>query len=457
MVDRQRNVAGQREVSPCSRPATPRAARRCAAMWRWIGALFRSWGLVALATVLGLLLAWRFVSPAPPDTVRFAVTAEPASAYNRAVDRYAAGLEAERFKVERVAAQGSVDYIRLLREGRVDLALVQGGVPSTSGSAGLVSLGQVFFEPAWFFIRAGEQGGNPVQALRGRRVAVGPEGSGTRVLALAMLAANGLPAGAIDPVPLAGSEAAEALATGAVQAAILVAAEPSPGINRLMRSPGITLLNFASRAQAYEANLPFLNAVRLPNAALSLPEGLPAGDVTLMAPAASLLARADLNPQVAALMMRILRDAHQGRTLFSAAGHFPSGLNPELPLQADAARFYEKGVSFLQTYLPFWLAITVERLWVLLIPLVTLLLPLARIAPPIYTWQIERQLWNIYSRVRKVEEESAKGMSMQVAARLEALDKEAAGLKLPDSYADRIYDLRRHIAWVRDRKAGGAA
>jgi len=425
-------------------------------MWEALKAFFRSWGLVLLATLAGLVVAWRFVSPAPPDTVRFAVTVEPASAYNRAVDRYAQGLEVERFKVERVPAQGSVDNLRLLREGRVDLALVQGGVPSVAGpqggAAGLVTLGQVFFEPTWFFIRTGQEGGNPVQALRGRRVAVGPEGSGTRVLALAMLAANGLPADTIEAAPLAGREAAEALISGGVQAAILVAAEPSEGINRLVRAEGITLLNFASRAAAYEANLPYLNKVMLPNAALNLAEGLPRGDVTLMAPAASLLARADLNPQVAALMMRILRDAHKERTLFSNAGRFPSGLNNEVPLQADAARFYEKGISFLQTYLPFWMAITVERLWVLLIPLVTLLLPLARIAPPIYTWQIERQLWNIYSRVRKVDEESAKGLSVQTAARLDALEKEAAGLKLPDSYADRIYELRRHIAWLRDRK-----
>ena len=433
-------------------------------MWQSIKAFLSAWGLVLLATVIGLVIAWRFVSPAPPDAVRFAVTVEPVSAYNRTVDRYTAGLEAERFKVERVAAQGSVENLRLLREGRVDLALVQGGVPSVggpqAGATGLVSLGQVFFEPTWFFLRGGaqgaNQGGNPVQALRGRRVAVGPEGSGTRVLALAMLAANGLPADAIEAAPLAGREAAEALISGTVQAAVLVAAEPSEGINRLMRAEGITLLNFASRAAAYEANLPYLNRVVLPNAALSLSEGLPRGDVTLMAPAASLLAREDLNPQVAALMMRILRDTHKERTLFSEAGRFPLGLVHEVPLQQDASRFYEKGISFLQTYLPFWLAITVERLWVLLIPLVTLLLPLARIAPPIYTWQIERQLWSIYSRVRKVDEESAKGLSMQVAARLDVLEREAASLKLPDSYADRIFELRRHIAWLRERKAAGA-
>ncbi|MBP0445177.1 ABC transporter substrate-binding protein [Roseomonas sp. SSH11] len=421
-------------------------------MWQAIKALLRSWGLVLIATLVGLAIAWRFVSPAPPDTVRFAVSDNPRAAYTLAVEAYAKGLEAEDFKVERVPTQGSVENIRLLREGRVDLALVQGGVPSAAGKERLVSLGQVFFEPAWVFVRRLPEGGSPVQALRGQRVAVGPEGSGTRVLALALLQANGLGAEAIQPVPLAGNEAAEALAAGQIQAAILVAARPNEAINRLIRTPGFDLLNFASRADAYATHIPYLTPVRLPNGSISLQEDLPRGDVVLMAPAASLLARDDLNPQVAALMMRILRDTHKGRTLFAPEGRFPSGLNPEVPLQQDAQRFYDSGVPFLQTYLPFWAAVTVERLWVLLIPLVTLLLPLARIAPPIYTWQIERRIWNVYSKVRKVEEESATGLSIQTAAKLDALDKEAAELNLPDSYADRVYELRRHIAWLRQQK-----
>jgi TRAP-type uncharacterized transport system substrate-binding protein len=421
-------------------------------MWQAVKAFLRSWGLVILATIIGLAIAWRFVSPAPPETVRFAVMSDPRSAYNLAVDEYAKGLEAEKFKVERVPTQGSADNVRLLREGRVDLALVQGGVPSAMGTERLVSLGQVFFEPAWVFVRRGQQGGSPVQALRGQAVAVGPEGSGTRLLAFGLLAANGLGADAIQAVPLVGDQAADALVNGQVQAAVFVAARPTAAINRLIRTEGIELLNFGSRADAYAIHLPSLTPVRLPNGGLSLAEDLPRGDVTLMAPATSVIARDDLNPQIAALMMRILRDTHKGRTLFSPEGRFPSGLNHEVPLQEDAARFYEKGVSFLQTYLPFWVAVTVERLWVLLIPLVTLLLPLMRIAPAIYTWQIERQLWAIYDKVRKVDEESETGLSVRTIARLDALDQEAAKLKLPDSYADRIYELRRHIAWLRRRK-----
>ncbi|WP_376090311.1 TAXI family TRAP transporter solute-binding subunit [Roseomonas sp. CCTCC AB2023176] len=427
-------------------------------MWQSVKAFLRSWGIVLGLTIVGILVAFRFVSPAPPDTLRLAVSRDAGSAYTAAVDAYARALEAERFKVERVPSLGSVENLRLLRERRVDMALVQGGIVGNTGAPGaeaagdLVSLGAVFLEPAWVFVRRQEAGGNPVQQLRGRRVAVGPEGSGTRVLALALLQANGLGGDAIQPLPFSGNEAAEALLNGQAEAAVFVSAVPTEAIMRLVRSEGVNLLNFGSRADAYAAQLRYLSIARLPRSGLSLPEDLPREDITMMAPSAALVSHADLNPQVAALMMRVLRESHRNRTLFSQEGRFPNGTGTDLPLQEDAKNFYERGESFLQRYLPFWLAVAVDRLWVLIIPLVTLLLPLARIAPAIYTWQMERKLNRIYGEVRKVEEGAGKGLSMQSAAKLDALENEASRLELPDSYGDKIYQLRQHIAWLRDKQ-----
>ena len=105
------------------------------------------------------------------------------------------------------------------------------------------------------------------------------------------------------------------------------------------------------------------------------------------------------------------------------------------------------------------LAITVERLWVLLIPLVTLLLPLARIAPPIYTWQIERQLWSIYSRVRKVDEESENGLSIRAAARLvrEPAVPHGAAFEVIDRLVDVLGHGPGRLVCAADRPALRAA
>jgi hypothetical protein len=106
-------------------------------------------------------------------------------------------------------------------------------------------------------------------------------------------------------------------------------------------------------------------------------------------------------------------------------------------------------------------AVTIERTWVLLIPLLTLLLPLSRIAPPLYRWQIERKIYRWYRDVRHIEEafEEA-GQAADRAgllARLDAVNARVAGTHVPLAFARPLYDLRQHIAFVRERIAPPSA
>src|SRR6266446_7379977 len=55
----------------------------------------------------------------------------------------------------------------------------------------LESLGTVFYEPLWLFYRS-ELRGTGLDGLRGRKISIGPEGSGTRALSLELLKQNGI-------------------------------------------------------------------------------------------------------------------------------------------------------------------------------------------------------------------------------------------------------------------------
>ncbi|MGG5810271.1 TAXI family TRAP transporter solute-binding subunit [Falsiroseomonas sp. CW058] len=437
-----------------STPRARRPLRHLRAAWPVVVTFIRSWGLMALLVAGGLAIAYRFVAPPPPATLRIATGPGEDSAYSVAVARYAEALRGQGFAVELVASEGSVRNLELLRDRRVDFALVQGGVAEAGRGAGLVSLGSVFFEPAWVFLRR-DAGIGRLPDARGRRVAIGPEGSGTRVLALALLEANAVPADAIIASPLAGAAAAAALLAGEVDAAVFVSATPGQGIGTLMRAPDRAMLvDFEERAGAYATLLPALTPVRLPRSGFSLPEDLPAEDIVMLAPAAALLAQADVHPQLVSLFIRILQAAHRGRQVFAPEGRFPSALNQDVPLHPDAARWYERGPTFLQSWLPFWVAVTVERLWVLIIPLVTLGLPLIRFAPPIYTWQMESRVLRYYDDLRRIEEEAAAARDRAardaVEAKLKALDTKVATLGIPSGYGALLYALRRDIAFVRD-------
>jgi TRAP-type uncharacterized transport system substrate-binding protein len=423
-------------------------------MWAAVITFLRTWGIVAALVAGGLAVAWRFVAPAPPDVVRLATGPGPDSTCTRAAESYARGLRAQGFRVELGETNGSAENLALLAERAVDLALVQGGVARPPPEE-VRSLGAVFFEPAWVFVRRGEVPPR-AQELRGRRVALGPPGSGTRALGLTMLAANGLEESEVEILPLTGLPAAEALLAGEADMALFVSAVPGQGISRLMRAPEqAELIDFGARASAYASALPFLSQVTLPHGGFSLPEDLPAEDITLMAPAAAVLTHDELHPQVASLVLRIMQDTHRQRQAFAPEGRFPNPWNQDVPLQRDAQRIYERGQGFLQSWLPFRVAVAVERLWVLLIPLVTLALPLIRFAPPLYTWQMESRIWRYYDSLRRIEGDFPTARDREARAalrmRLDALDQQVARLSVPASYARHLFALRRDIAHLRAR------
>jgi TRAP transporter TAXI family solute receptor len=404
-------------------------------------------------------LGYSLAAPAPPREIRIATGTVADSAYTLAAEAYAHRLQATGFRVRRVATQGSVENLAMLRDGRVDVALVQGGIADPERERGLESLGAVFYEPVWAFLRNGA-GIERLSDLRGRRVAVGPEGSGTRVLALAMLAANEIGAEAIEALPLTGAAAAEALLSGAADAAILVSARTTGAIATLLRAgTQLHLVDVADRADAYAVHLPFLSAVRLPQGGLSLADDLPERPYTLLAPVASVVARVDIHPQVVSLLVGIMQEVHRPRTLFAAEGAFPNALAQDLPMNADAERYYARGRTVLQRWLPFWVAVWVERLLFVLLPVLGLAVPLIRFGPTLYAWQMETRVWRHYDTLRRIEAEADRTLDPAARAalrqRLEALEGRVARLSLPVTYRRHVFALRRDIAYVRAQLASG--
>lgn len=423
-------------------------------MWTAIRAFLWVYALVALVVVGALALAWRFVAPPPPTAVTVA-TAVPGGAYHAAAEAWARILAREGITLRLRHTAGSLENLRLLSADppAVDLALVQGGVGGAAEYPGLESLGAMFYEPLWVFVR-GVDADARLAVLRGRRLAIGAEGSGTRALALRLLAANTVGPQDATFVPLGGMAAAEALLAGSIDAAMFVSARPVPAITRLLRAPDVTLLDFRLRADAYVAAFPYLTRVELPAGAVDLAEDLPAESVTLVAPMAEVVAHPSIHPQIVALLMEAFSETHRGRQLFAPSGRFPSADPTDWPLNADAARYHRHGPGFLKRYLPFWVAVWIERMWVLIIPLLTVALPLARLAPPVWRWQIDRKVYRWYRHVRRLEAALRAARSeeerQRVLAELDALAARVGRVRVPLTHAQPLYQLRSHIALVRD-------
>ena len=141
-----------------------------------------------------------------------------------------------------------------------------------------------------------------------------------------------------------------------------------PVIDDLMLTPGINLVDF-TQAQAYSRQFRFLSVVTLPRGLINLDKDVPNHDYHLVAPAAALVARANLHPALVDLFVAAATNLHGQGQDFERPGEFPSDLHLDFPLSKEAARVLANGPSFLRRYLPFWVAVFVERTWILILPL----------------------------------------------------------------------------------------
>jgi hypothetical protein len=293
-----------------------------------------------------------------------------------------------------------------------------------------------------------------MESLRGRRISIGPEGSGTRALAIELLARNGIDGRFASLLPLAPEEAGERLIRGEIDAALMLASWEAPVVQRLLAEESIELASFP-RADAYVALYPFLNKLTVPAGAADLAQDRPPSDVILFAPKASLAVRQDLHPAIQYVLLEAAERIHSGPGVFHGPRQFPAAESVDLPLSDTARQFYRSGRPFLQRHLPLWLAGLIERLLVLLIPLVGVIYPVVRFTPTLYAWEIRRRIFRMYGELRQLEkdlESSRAGESRQdLRARLDRLEEKASHLRVPTFYADLLYALRLHISVVRER------
>lgn len=417
--------------------------------------LFATAWWIFLIVGIGFVVAYQFVEPAPPRHIVI-TTGSESGAYYQFAQRYATILARHGITLEVKASAGSLDNLARLKEDAAQVGFVQGGVieppddPENEEDSGLRSLGSVFYEPVWVFYR-GDKKLERLTELRGKRIAIGQEGSGVRQLAQQLLKANEIPVGS-NLVALSGLKAAEELQQGRIDAAFIIASEKAPVVQVLLRSPGVKLMSFA-QSGAYQRRFPFLTKLTFPHGVADLVRDFPPEDIRLLAPTANLIIRDDLHPALQTLLLQAASEVHGKNGFFQDAGEFPAYRDQMLPLSSEAERYFKSGPPFLQRYLPFWLAVLVERLIVMLVPLFALMIPLLKIAPAVYTWRVRSKVFRCYGELKFLEDDLKNHFDPEklgdYRARLDALDDEAAQLHVPLGFTDLVYTLREHVNLVR--------
>jgi TRAP transporter TAXI family solute receptor len=425
--------------------------------------------VAALAITVALVGATMALRPGAPRHVAIA-TGGAATTFYRSGRAYQEILLRSGVHLELESESSTADNVRRLEDRRadVDVAIVHGGTLETEVEGDdaddpdaiqrrhpeLVTLGTLFCEPLWIFHRLpGEP--STLNALLGKRIGVGRKGSVTHNLVRLVLKTGGIPLSAVTLVELRGTDAPAALARGEVDAVIVSAPIEAKPVQELWRTPGVHLMGL-SQAEAYTRRLPWLGQVTLPAGGLDIAGNLPPHDVKLLASGASLVVRRSLHPGIVYLLLTAATQVHAGANAFQRYGEFPSLAYADLPVHDSARRYFKEGPSLLYRHLPFWLASILDRIGVVL-PAIALVLSIARYAPPALDWLVRNRINRCYGELRYLEDELDRAPAgadvAPFAARLAAMEARVAGLSAPLSASDRIYTLKSHVLFVRDKLA----
>ena len=335
-----------------------------------------SWRDIVFVALPSLLLAigafWlaaQYIKPAPPDQLVIS-TGGDSGAYQIFAARYKDVLA--RYGITLVAkpSAGSTENLARLRDPAfgVDVAFIQAGTARPNEDDGLFSLGDMYHEPLWIFYREAALGRTDnLLDLKGKRIAVGGPGSGTRHLAMELLAANGIDAKNSKLIEVGGLELMGRLQKNDIDAVFVVGPTQSSLVWSLLYAPGVRLMSLA-RADAYTRRFPYLTRLVLPRGVIDLPQDIPPSDIQLVSPMATLLAREDTHPALIDLLMQAADEVHGEPGVFQKPDEFPRAGHGEFPLSPEAGRYYKSGKPFLQRYLPFWAATLIDRTVVMLLP-----------------------------------------------------------------------------------------
>ncbi len=408
-------------------------------------------GLPALALIFALFWsASRFVEPAPPKLI-YMSTGSESGAYHGYAKKYQEILARQGITLSLKTSSGALENLQRLKDDNAHIALgfIQGGTALPEDGMHLMSLGSMYYEPLWVFYKNAKPL-DQISQLKGKKLAIGKEGSGTRKLVLQILAANNMDKDNL--LPLAGDEVLTALAQGEIGAAFVIAGADSALVGKLLNMEGVRLMHF-SQAEAYAKRFPFLSKVTLPRAGIDLLRDVPDSDVTLLAATANLVARDDLHPALVSLLAQAAYEVHGKAGMFQQAKEFPAAKDVTFAISPTAERYYKSGPPFLQRFLPFWAAVLVDRILVMALPLLVLI-PVLKFIPALYKWRITSRIYRWYGELSALESEIKShynpAQHADYLAKIDSIEERANNRPIPVAYAHLRYTLREHIHLARE-------
>jgi TRAP transporter TAXI family solute receptor len=414
----------------------------------------RKWmvlGLALLAVASLVAAAFGLFAVRAPRQFRIASGPQGGN-YYEAAQVLRAVLAAKGFQLQVIETEGSLENVALLKSGRADIAVLQGGTSAVTDTSSLQTLALVGYEPLWLFYNTlgGRRTVENLPDLRGLRVSIGAPGSGTQSLVRQKLALDGLEPTDLVLVEESMTKSAEMLKNGELDAAFFVTAARTPVIGELANHPNLALY-FARRAQAVERKMPFVRAVTLFQGTFSLAKNIPTEDVPLIATRTAIVSREGFHPDLVRLVLQAL-PAILPTPLVGERDAFPTLNDVEMPANPDAILFFREGPTALERYLPFEIASPLSRIYLILLPLLVFAFPIWTLTKATFNWYMKSQIVNQYPQILSIERQLSRYTIQEVDEKLvymrELDDQLSQKTRLTAGYLQPFYQMRGDVRYV---------
>jgi TRAP-type uncharacterized transport system substrate-binding protein len=402
--------------------------------------------LAAILCIAGVAwLALAYLIPAPPAKIKIATSPE-GEHYHVLGTRYQGIMAESELKVELRETGGAKENLRLLNDPNsgIQIGFMQGGISNSRLAPDLMSLGRIDHQIFWLFSMGDAL--TDLSQLKGKRIGLGADGSGDRVVCEKILAVAGITYDNTTLQTVAPETVINNLDGGAIDAVFRNFSPESPVLDALLRDSRYHLMNF-TEAEALTRIFPYLVRVVLPRGAIDLQRKLPISDTALISTTNVVLVRKEIHPAIIDLLARAILEAHNVPGLFQKVDDFPTLVDPEYPVAHTARDFYKNGPSFLNRYLPFWMTSYVQRVIAVLVAVIAIVLPVFNYAPKLFLWFIRERVRKLYRRLRIVDAalltDLAPPQVQALQTDLESIARAASIVPMRNS--ELFFDLRTHI------------
>lgn len=423
--------------------------------WKRLALYFGLYLPVVLALLIAIVIQ---IKPFPPQKAYLA-TGQNGSSYHTLGEKFAAYFKLHGVELELVETPGLSQGLQDLNNdgSRVNASFLTAGTVEQGQYPEMVSLGSLKYSPVWLFYRGtAPKADHPLADLMQRRMAVGMQGTNTRLFLTRMLALHGqsLPS-APNLFEIPHEEAAARFERGELDAVFIVDGIDSLTVQRLLKVPDRQIVDFAL-APAYIKKMPFLEKVIVPKGAIDLATIFPTHDLSLLASTVTLVVEKNTHPALQWLYLRAAEDISHDRTeFFSKPDHFPEYVDHNVALSAVGEKYFSGGIPVVFKYLPNTLATLVIGTWGIVFAAMAICWPLFLKILTLRQYPANKHLYDYWQDLRDLEHDldliDTPADAQLIIDQLDDMLKEVLETWLEDDMIHRYYGLRRTIHDVREQ------